>query len=167
MPTVSTGKKADATLRRATEADLPAIKRMAHEFVEYLNAIDGPAAIDPAPFDRIEKLAFGREPLCTIELAEIDGTPVGYMIYFMGIETNGFEPALHIADLFVREGWRERGIGRVFMDRAVSILRKRGGSTLFWVVWNRNKTALDFYRRLGAQIWDEAILMRWEPGGER
>ena len=154
-------------LRRATEADLPAIKRMAREFVEYLNAIDEPEAIDPALFDRIEKLAFGREPLCTIELAENHGTPVGYMIYFIGVETNGFEPALHIADLFVRDAWRERGVGRVFMDRAASILRERGGRTLFWVVWNKNRTAIDFYRRLGAEIWDEAILMRWEPGSDR
>jgi GNAT superfamily N-acetyltransferase len=161
---MSPGKNADVALRRAVKADLPAIKQMAREFVEYLDAIDGPEAVDPAIFDRIEKLAFGPAPLCTIELAEIDGTPVGYMIYFIGIETNGFEPALHIADLFVREAWRERGIGRAFMARAAAILRERGGSTLFWVVWNQNRTALDFYRRLGAQIWDEAVLMRWEPG---
>ena len=161
------GSNKDVALRRATEADLPSIKRMAHEFVEYLNTIDGPEAIDPAIFDRIEKLAFGREPLCTIELAEIDGTPVGYMIYFIGVETNGFEPALYIADLFVRDAWRERGIGRVFMDRAAAILHARGGRTLFWVVWNKNRTAIDFYRRLGAEIWDEAILMRWDPGSGR
>ncbi len=156
--------KGDVGLRRATAADLPAIKQMAREFIDYLNAIDGPEAIDAAIFDRIERLAFGSEPLCTIELAEIDGTPVGYMIWFIGVETNGFEPALHIADLYVRDAWRERGIGRVFMDRAAALLRERGGRTLFWVVWNKNQVAIEFYRRLGAEIWDEAILMRWEPG---
>ena len=167
MSASSRGEKAGTSLRPATEADLPAIKTMAQEFVDYLNAIDGPEAVDPAIFDRIGKLAFGPEPLCAIELAEIDGTPVGYMIYFIGVETNGFEPALYIADLFVRDAWRDRGVGRVFMDRAASILRARGGSTLFWVVWNKNQVAIDFYRRLGAEIWDEAVLMRWEPGSGR
>jgi len=158
------GNRANAVLRRATQADVPAIKQMAREFVDYLNTIDEPEAVDPAIFDRIEKLAFGPEKLCTIELAEIDGTPVGYMIWFIGVETNGFQPALHIADLYVRDAWRERGVGRIFMERAASILRECGGSNLFWVVWNKNQTAIDFYRRLGAEIWDEAILMRWEPG---
>lgn len=157
----------DVALRPATKADLPAIKTMAREFVEYLNTIDELEAIDPALFDKVEKLAFGPAPFCTIELAEIDGAPVGYMIYFFGIETNGFEPVLHIADLFVREAWREHGVGRVFMDRAAAITRECGGRTLFWVVWNKNAKALDFYRRLGAKAWDEAILMRWEPGGDR
>lgn len=156
----------NVTLRRATEADLPAIKQMAQEFVDYLNTIDEPDSVDPAIFDRIGKLAFGPEKHCTIELAEIDGIPVGYLIFFIGVETNNFKPALHIADLFVRDAWRERGIGRIFMERAASILHERGGSTLFWVVWNRNATAIDFYRRLGAQAWDEAILMRWEPDSD-
>jgi ribosomal protein S18 acetylase RimI-like enzyme len=160
-------KNANVTLRRATGADLPAIKQMAREFVDYLNRIDEPEAVDPAIFDRIENLAFGPDSLCTIDLAEIDGTPVGYLIWFIGVETNGFTPALHIADLYVRDAWRERGIGRIFMERAASILRERGGTTLFWVVWNQNRTAIEFYRRLGAEIWDEAILMRWNPGDGR
>ena len=166
MSTAASDRNANVTLRRATEADLPAIKQMAQEFVDYLNTIDEPEAVDPAIFDRIEKLAFGPDKHCTIELAEIDGTPVGYLIWFIGVETNNFEPALHIADLFVRDAWRERGIGRIFMEHAAAILRECGGSTLFWVVWNRNATALDFYRRLGAQAWDEAVLMRWEPDGD-
>ena len=166
MSTPAPDRDANVTLRRATETDLPAIKLMAQEFVDYLNTIDEPEAVDPAIFDRIGKLAFRAVPLCTIELAEIDGIPVGYLIYFVGVETNGFTPALHIADLFVRDAWRERGIGRIFMERAAAVLREHGGSNLFWVVWNRNKTAIDFYRRLGAEIWDEAILMRWEPDSD-
>ena len=156
----------DVTLRHATEADLPAIKQMIHEFADYLNAIDEPEDLDPALVSGIDKLAFGPERLCTIEIAEVAGAPVGYMVYFIAIDMDGFAPALYIADLFVREAWRERGVGRVLMERAASITRERGGKTLFWTVWNKKPKALAFYRHLGAQPWDEEILMRWELGGD-
>ena len=156
------GPKAEVALRLATESDLPAIKRMIHEFADYLNAIDEPEELDPALVDRIQNLAFGSEPLCSIEVAEIDTAPVGYMVYFIAIDMDGFAPALYIADLFVREAWRDRGVGRLFMERAAAITRERGGSSLFWTVWNKNPKAMAFYRRIGARPWDEEILMRWD-----
>jgi GNAT superfamily N-acetyltransferase len=165
MSTLAHDRSPDTTLRRATEADLPAIKRMIHEFADYLNAIDEPEEFDPALVSGIEKLAFGPNPLCTIEIAEVAGAPVGYMVYFIAIEMDGFAPALYIADLFVRAAWRDRGVGRTLMEHAASITREHGGKTLFWTVWNKNPKALEFYRHLGAQPWDEEILMRWEIGG--
>jgi GNAT superfamily N-acetyltransferase len=166
MPASSRGEKAGAIVRRATGADLPVIKQMIHEFADYLNAIDEPEALDPALVAQIETLAFGPSPLCTIEIAEVAGAPVGYMIYFIAIDMDGFAPALYIADLFVRAAWRDRGVGRILMERAAAITREHGGTTLFWTVWNKNPKALEFYRHLGAQRWDEEILMRWEIGGE-
>ncbi len=160
------GQNATVAVRPATEADLPAIKQMVHEFADYLNAIDEPDALDPALAGKIPELAFGPKPICSIEIAEIAGTQVGYMIYFIGIEMDGYAPALYIAELFVREAWRVRGVGRVLMERAASITRERGGGTLFWAVWNKNPKALAFYHRLGALTWDEAILMRWDIGDE-
>jgi GNAT superfamily N-acetyltransferase len=160
------GQDANVAVRPATEADLPAIKQMVHEFVDYLNAIDDTDALNPALADKISELAFGSKPICSIEIAEIAGTQVGYMIYFFGMEMDGYAPALYIAELFVREAWRIRGAGRVLMERAASITRERGGSTLFWAVWNKNPKALSFYRQLGALSWDEAILMRWDVGEE-
>ncbi len=159
------GSRVDVALRPATGADLPAIKAMICEFADYLNAIDEPDALDPSLAGEIRTLAFGTEPLCRIEIAEVGGAPVGYMTYFIAIDMDGFAPALYIADLFVRDAWRERGVGRALMDRAASITRERGGGSLFWAVWNKNRTALAFYRRLGAQPWDEEILMRWDIGG--
>lgn len=149
--------------RTATSADLPAIEQMAGEFIDYLNAIE-PSGLDPAAIDRIRSLAFGPDPVCGIELAEADGVTVGYMIHFFGVDTETFTPALHIADLFVREDWRGTGAGRILMERAASILHARGGTVLCWTVWNLNQAALDFYRRIGADSWDDAIPMRWSPG---
>ena len=165
---MASAKRQTATVvvRPATESDLPAIEQMIHEFADYLNAIDEPDAIDPALAGKLPELAFGPNPVCSIEIAESAGTQVGYMIYFIGIEMDGYAPALYIAELFVREAWRVRGVGRVLMDRAASITRECGGSTLFWAVWNKNPKALAFYRQLGAHSWDEAILMRWDIGEE-
>ncbi len=164
MSTAAQGGRTDVVLRPATEGDLPSIKTMIHEFADYLNAIDEPEEPDPALVAQIEKLAFGPDKLCMIEIAEVAGAPIGYMVYFIAIDMDGFAPALYIADLFVREGWRERGVGRILMEHAASITRERGGTTLFWTVWNKNPKALEFYRHLGAQPWDEEILMRWEIG---
>lgn len=148
-------------VREATEADIPAIKIMMREFADYLNAIDEPEDVPDEVFDRIGPIAFGKDRLCSALLAEVDGKPAGYLLYFVGIFTDPLTPVLFVADLFVREPYRRADAGTALMLHARKIARARAANQIVWTVWRKNSKAVDFYRALGAREFVEEILMTW------
>jgi GNAT superfamily N-acetyltransferase len=154
-------------IRKATEADLPALTAMTREFNDYLDTLGGTevaedaAEVAAAAMDRLRPLAFGPCPLCAILIAELDGETVGYLNYFVGVFMDDATPTLHVADFFVAEKYRLRGAGRALMLEARRIGTNLGASRLFWMVWRKNEDAIRFYEKLGARPEDESILMQW------
>ena len=155
---------ADVTIRAARRADLPVLKELSNAMDAWLNTLDDePSEIDPARTDALEQLAFGPQRLCDVLVAELDGEVVGYLIYYFGVWIGGdIAPCLYVADLFVRQSHQRRGIGRSMMEHAREIARQRGARNLFWTVWDKNPDGQEFYRRLGAEPFDEEIMMRWK-----
>ena len=94
---------------------------------------------------------FGERPAFSGILALLDGKPAGHLLYTTGYDTDGASRFLFVIDLAVDEHVRGRGIGRALMERAAAICRDSGGNLLFWAVYAQNTTALEFYRRLGAE----------------
>jgi GNAT superfamily N-acetyltransferase len=148
-------------IREAREADLPAIKAMMREFIDYLNAIDEPEEVPEEAINRIDRLAFGPEKLSTPLMADVDGRPAGYLLYFIGVFADPMVPVVFVADLFVREAGRRSGAGSALMLRAREIARAIDANRVVWTVWRKNARALAFYEALGARAFDEEILMTW------
>ena len=157
-------------MRHATRDDLPAVKAMVREFLDYLDAIEGPddGPVGSEALDRLEVLAFGDRPVCTVLIAERDGRAAGYMVYALGVDMDRVAPSLHIADLFVRAPDRRTGVGRALMKAAAAIARVQDIPTMFWTVWRKNPPAIAFYERIGAIAVDEEIPMALRVGpGQR
>jgi GNAT superfamily N-acetyltransferase len=152
------------TVRDAHRADLPVLKQLFNAFEAWLNTLDEePSEVDPARADTLESLAFGAQRLCDVLVAEDGGEIVGYLIYYFGVWVGSeIAPCVHIADLFVRETHQRRGIGRAMMEHARKIARERGARNVFWTVWRKNPLGQEFYRRIGAEPFEEEILMRWK-----
>lgn len=153
-----------ATIRPARASDAEAVVRMAEEFEDYLNALDDdPAEATPPPLttENYRRDGFGREPRFHGLIAELDGAPVGYLLYYLGYWAEDAATCLHVADLFVREAARGRGIGGALMAEAAAILRRHDGRRVLWTVWSRNRAAIGFYQGLGAHFFDEEPLMTW------
>ncbi len=149
------------TVRLAVEADIPAIKAMMREFVDYLNAIDEPEDVPDEVLDRIGPMAFGPNKRCTALIAEVDGKPAGYLLYFIGVFTDPMTPVLFVADLFVSESIRRGNVGSALMFRAREIAREQAANQVVWTVWRKNPKAVEFYKALGARVFEEEILMTW------
>jgi GNAT superfamily N-acetyltransferase len=158
---VSGEAASEAVIRIATRDDLPALRRLWFEFETWLNAIGEPSDIDPEKFDGFAALAFGDQPLCQVLVAELGREAVGYLVYHVGVWMDDMAPALFVADLFVSADVHRRGIGRRLMERARAIGDEHGAQHLFWTVWRENAGAQDFYRQLGAEVFDEEVFMRW------
>ena len=150
------------TIRALRPADLPVLKDMIRENIDYLNAIDEPEEVSQETIDRVAALALGPDALCSVLIAEMDEQVGGYLLYFVGVDMDVVAPAIHINDLFVREALHRRGIGCALMNAARAVAKQRGAARLFWTVWRKNPKAIAFYRELGAKPWDdEEILMQW------
>jgi GNAT superfamily N-acetyltransferase len=46
------------------------------------------------------------------------------------------------------------------MEKAREICRGLGGTQLFWAVYEPNRTAIEFYERLGAKFTQNMLFMR-------
>lgn len=156
-------------IRQATEADLTALTALTREFNDYLDALGGvvpskdAVEIAAAAMERLRAMAFGPKPLCTILIAELGRETVGYLNYFIGVFMDDATPALHVADFFVSQRHRRRGVGSGLMQEARRIAVEVGASRLLWTVWRRNDDAIRFYEELGAELEpdDGAVLMQW------
>src|SRR5262249_58999022 len=94
-------------------------------------------------------------------IAEEGGEPQGYLLYHPGYDSDLARRFLMVCDLFVREAGRRRGAGRALMQAAMADCRAMGGCGLLWSVFKPNRTALAFYRSLGAEVVDQLDFMWW------
>ena len=98
---------------------------------------------------------FGRKAAFRTLVAEIDGEPVGYALFYFGYDVDTASRGAHLADLFVAKSRRRAGIGRALVAAVREECRRAGGSWVAWFVQRDNLEALAFYRVLGAERDDD------------
>jgi len=146
-------------IRPATPADAPVIASLVRELADYEKLLPE-AKATPADFQRELESA---NPVIHVLVAELDGTPVGFALYFFNFSTFVGRPGLYLEDLFVRPAERSRGIGRELLRALARIARARGCGRMEWAVLDWNEPALRFYRSLGARQMNEWIVHRLTP----
>jgi GNAT superfamily N-acetyltransferase len=100
---------------------------------------------------------FGPNPRFHALTAHWEGEPAAYAIYYYFYSS--FEgPAVFLEDVYVREEFRGKGIGKALMAEVAAVAVREGFWGVRWEVLDWNTPAIEFYRRLGATIPDE-----WKP----
>lgn len=155
-------------VRAAERRDIAELVTMGAEFDAYLRAIEpGDPPYDAEKTARAyERFGFGARPLFSALLAEEDGKAAGYAIYSLGFWADAHEAMVFLTDLYVREAWRARGVGRRLMEELAKIGRREGCSRVMWTVWRKNAGARRFYRALGGEEIAEEMLMTWPIGAD-
>jgi len=100
---------------------------------------------------------FGENPRFEALIAEMDGVPAGFALFFPNYSTWEGRPGLYVEDIFVEEQARRHGIGRRLMAAVARIARERGFARLDLAVLDWNP-ARGFYRRLGLRH-----MQSWQP----
>lgn len=136
------------TIRPATPGDAPLLTTMIRELAEFEHELD---QVDATPEDIVRE-GFSANPNFHALIAEWDGQPAGYAVYFFTFSTWAGKQSLFIEDLFVREPFRRKGIGKLLLRHMAAIARQRKCYGMRWEVLNWNKTAIEFYRSLGATL---------------
>lgn len=87
----------------------------------------------------------------TLVAAAPDGL-VGYAIFYPGYDTDSASRGIYLADLYVREGFRDRGVGRALVQGLAAHGQTRGARWMFWSVRKGNRRARRFYRALAPEL---------------
>jgi len=108
---------------------------------------------------------FGAQPRFGCVMAEWNGEPAGFALYFHNYSTWKGRSGIHVEDLFVRLEFRGLGIGKALLLRVATIANEEKCGRLQWDVLAWNKTAIDFYEKMGAGMLTEWRIMRVDGAG--
>lgn len=147
------------SIRPATAADAETIAALVRELADYEKLLHEAKA---GAADFVRELT-AENPVIRVLIAEWDGEPAGFALYFFNFSTFVGRPGLYLEDLFVRPALRSHGIGRALLRALARIARERECGRMEWAVLDWNEPALKFYRSLGARPMKEWIVHRLTP----
>ncbi|MEJ2514125.1 MAG: GNAT family N-acetyltransferase [Gammaproteobacteria bacterium] len=134
-------------IRTATAADAGTLMGLIRALAEYEKLLDQVEADE----DRIAAALSGSPPPVAALVAEADGRPVGFALYFRNFSTFLGRQGLYLEDLFVLPEWRGRGVGRRLMQALATEARRFGARRMDWSVLDWNAPAISFYRAIGGE----------------
>ena len=146
-------------IRPATCADAPLIATLVRELADYEKLLPDAKA---TAADFLRELE-APNPVIHVLIAEWDGEPAGFALYFFNFSTFVGRPGLYLEDLFVKPALRSHGIGRALLRELARIARQRNCGRMEWAVLDWNEPALRFYQSLGARQLNEWIVHRLTP----
>ncbi len=105
---------------------------------------------------------FGARPCAEAIVARVGGKPAGFALFFHNYSTFVGKPGMYLEDIFVLPESRKGGVGRALLRRVASIARERGCGRFEWSVLDWNENAIDFYRRVGAEVLPDWRICRMD-----
>lgn len=143
-------------LRPANAADVPQILAFIRELAEYENLAHEVVADEAMLATQL----FGERPAAEVVIAEVQGQPAGFALFFHNFSTFLGQRGLYLEDLYVRPAYRGSGLGRRLMVHLAKLAVERGCGRFEWWVLDWNAPAIAFYRELGALPMDEWTVQR-------
>ena len=139
------------SIRPATADDALLLKTLIHELATYEH-LDHETIITE---EDVLRDGFGAHPKFRALIAEWNGQPAGYALFFEFYSTFQGRAGLFLEDIFVRPELRKKGIGTELLARVATVAWDEDYFCLRWEVLDWNQPAIDFYKKLGATFLDE------------
>ena len=144
------------SIRLATASDLPQVLAFIRELAVY-ERLEHQVVASEA---ELGTALFGPRPFAEVVFACLDGTPVGFALFFHNFSTFLGKPGVYLEDLFVRSEARGLGVGKRLLAWLARTTIERGCARLDWAVLDWNKPSIGFYASLGAVAQDEWTTFR-------
>jgi GNAT superfamily N-acetyltransferase len=144
------------TIRPCVEGDAESLVNLVRELAVYERL----EQFARATADDFRRHLFGPTPVAEAIVAEAEGQPVGFALFFMNFSTFRGQPGIYLEDLFVQPDHRGKGVGKRLLAAVASRAVERGCGRLNWSVLDWNEPSIGFYRSLGAQPLDDWTIFR-------
>jgi GNAT superfamily N-acetyltransferase len=142
-------------IRKAVESDISNLLSLMRELAEFEKYANDFAVTE----DVLREQGFHRSPPDFHSLiAEQGGGLVGFLVYYFVPFTYRAKPNLIIKELYIADGYRSRGVGKLLMKAVAREAEQADCGMIKWYVAKWNERGVQFYERLGATIdpnWHE------------
>jgi GNAT superfamily N-acetyltransferase len=153
---LETNQTGRLTLRAATPADVPQILAFIRDLATYERE---PDAVQATEADLLRD-GFTEPRRFHCLMADYDGIPAGFALYFYSYSTWVGHAGIYLEDLFVTPSFRGKGIGKALLSAVAAIAVAEGCPRLEWSVLDWNQPSIDFYHQMGAVMKSEWKGMR-------
>jgi GNAT superfamily N-acetyltransferase len=143
-------------IRRARPTETGLVLSLIRELAEYEKLLHEVEATEAM----IDAALFGDNPLLFCEIAEWDGEPAGFAVWFVNFSTFSGRSGIYLEDLFVRPAYRGKSIGKALLAYLAKLCVEKGWARLQWSVLDWNTPSIAFYKSLGAVMMDEWTVCR-------
>ena len=137
-------------LRNATIGDVPQIRQFILNLARYEKLEHEMIATE----DQLSETLFGDRRFAEVVIAEWDGEPAGFALYFFNYSTFMARPDIYLEDLYVEQEFRGRGIGRRLLTHLAGVAVENDCGRVEWSVLDWNEPAQNFYSSIGAKNMD-------------
>lgn len=138
-------------LREAQPQDSDLITQYIRELADFQKLIHECTANN----ELVQTWLFGENPRAGSILAEFEGIPAGFAVYFYNFCTFLTQPGIYIEDIYVRSEFRRKGIAKNMFQYFAQKALTEGYKKIEFSVLHWNIEAIEFYRSIGAIPKDE------------
>ncbi len=148
--------KENLCVRKAVPADVPIILGLIKELAEYEKLVHELKTTE----QDLHQILFGNNSFVEVLIAEYNNQVAGYALFFHNFSTFVGKPGLYLEDLYVKPELRSKGIGKILLEKIISIAKERNCGRVEWSVLDWNTSAIEFYKSRGAISLDEWTIFR-------
>ncbi len=144
------------SIRPAAIQDAGLILKLIRDLAEYERSLEQALATE----EDILRDGFGHNPKFFVLIAEWQGKPAGFALYFFDYSTWMGKAGIYLEDLFVLEAFRGKGIGKALLAELAKVAIREKCYGVRWQVLDWNSPAIEFYQSLGSKLLKEWITVR-------
>jgi GNAT superfamily N-acetyltransferase len=138
-------------VRPVIKSDIPNLTKLIYKKAAFDTEMGSFSGIASVTEEKLYKTLFSPKPDAHVLIAEDDETSIGFIFYEFRYSSFSGQPYIWLADLFIDERVRGRGVGAALMKYLSEIAKENDSTHLAWYSDSRNIRGLNFYRRLGAK----------------
>src|SRR5207237_8883542 len=130
------------TIRRARPGEAGLVLSFVRELAEYEKLLHEMEATEAD----IDAALFGAKPRLFCEIAEWNGMPAGFAVWFVNFSTFSGRSGIYLEDLFVRPALRGKGMGKALIVHLAKECVDNGWVSLLTLVVDWNTVLDDCYK---------------------
>lgn len=142
-------------IRKAISDDVAIILELIKGLADYEKMTNDVVATEEKLYSTLFENKFAH-----VFIAEWNGKPVGFSLYFFNYSTFLAKPGIWLEDLYVMPEFRGKGIGKALLKNLAKVALENNCGRLEWAVLDWNTPAIDFYKSLGAKPMDDWTTFR-------
>lgn len=145
----------ELNIRFAEEKDVRLILDFIKELADYEKLLHEVVATE-----EILKETLFEKKAAEVVIAEHEGQPIGFALFFHNFSTFLGRPGLYLEDLYIRPEMRGKGYGKTLLAFLAKLAIERKCGRFEWWCIDWNEPSINFYKSIGAEPMDEWTVYR-------